>query len=152
MPTDIAVPSTQTTLILKRTYPVPQQRVFDAWTKPEMLRQWFAAGDDYVGSLAEVDFRVGGTYRIAMSHVTKNVVHTATGVYREIRSPERLVFTWKWDGSDAVETLVTIEFRAKGSSTEMVFTHEFFPDADARNRHETGWVGCFDKLGRVLEG
>jgi len=71
------------------------------------------------------------------------------GVFREIRPPERLVYTWQWEGEPG-ETLVTVEFRDLGSRTEVVLTHERFPDAEAVARHTDGWNGCLIRLAELL--
>ena len=74
-------------------------------------------------------------------------MHVATGVYRIIRPPEKLVFTWSWeDDPKKIDTAVTIDFRDAGSSTEVLLTHEFFPDMAARYSYKKGWSGCLDKL------
>ena len=71
----------------------------------------------------------------------------ASGVYRQIKKPEKLVYTWTWEGGpEAVETLVTVEFREKGQQTEVLLTHEKLPNAKARQDHTEGWIACFDKL------
>lgn len=77
----------------------------------------------------------------------KNIVHF--GTYREIRSPEKLVFSWILDnqGCDASEgmvgeTLVTVDLRDFGGSTELILTHELFPTAKARDGHEWGGTGA----------
>ncbi len=79
--------------------------------------------------------------------------HVVEGVYREIRAPEKLAYTWKWvSGSEAPgfpETLVTVEFQEKGGSTEVVLRHELLPE-ESREPHEKGWSGCLDRLGKVV--
>ena len=74
-----------------------------------------------------------------------------TGIFRDVRPPERLVYTWLWeeDNKGTGETLVTVEFRDLGQSTEVILTHEFFPNKEARDRHKWGWNGCLDRLEKV---
>lgn len=75
------------------------------------------------------------------------------GTYREVRPPEKLVYTWSWEGQpDFGETLVTVEFRDLGSSTEVVLTHEFFPNEEARQNHDKGWNSCLDRLAKAFYG
>ena len=145
--TKTATPGIDTTLILKRTFAAPKEKVFNAWTTPEMLKQWFAASDDYVSSLAEVDLRVGGKYRVAMKHLESGNTHTAIGTYREVKPSDRLVFTWAWEGDEAEgETLVTVNLRETEGGTEMTFKHKLFVSKESRDKHEQGWIGCFDKM------
>jgi uncharacterized protein YndB with AHSA1/START domain len=100
---------------------------------------------------ASSDLQIGGGYRISMTHVN-GAVHTVTGTYREIKTPEKLVYTWQWETNpDPVETLVTIDFRAQGDSTEVTLTHELLPSEESRAKHTEGWNGCFDRLARFID-
>ncbi len=135
---------------ITRTFPHPRERVFRAWTEPEALKQWFAPTDDYTTTVPVFELRPGGGYRVEMRHKGGNV-HTVAGAFREVKAPERLVYTWKWvDQPDAVETLVTVQFRERGGSTEVALTHELFPSEAARDEHDKGWTGCLDRLARSL--
>jgi uncharacterized protein YndB with AHSA1/START domain len=147
----VTTPAAETTLFMRRTFAVSVQSMFDAWTRPEILKKWFSTGDDYSTPVAEIDFRVGGRYRIAMRHIAKGVVHTATGIYREIVPRQKLVFTWRWEEEPgAAETLVTVEMRDLGGSTELSLKHELFPNKAHRDNHEKGWFGCLDQLARTV--
>lgn len=140
-----------TTLLIDRTYSAPRERVFRAWTNADELMLWFAPTDDYK-VIATVDLRVGGSYRIEMHHKGGNV-HIVVGTYREILAPEKLVFTWKWESesmSPAEETLVTVDFRDLGATTEVRLTHEMFQNETSRDKHAHGWNGCLDRLQRIL--
>lgn len=141
--------SADTSLRISRTYNAPREKVFAAWTEPQHLNRWFAPTDEFEVS-AEVDLREGGNYRIEMKH-SSGRVHTAIGEYREITPPERLIYTWGWLEDEIIRgTLVTIEFRDLGASTEVVLTHELFPDAEWRDKHNQGWTGCMARLDKVL--
>jgi uncharacterized protein YndB with AHSA1/START domain len=152
MTTTTAIPTTDTTLYMKRTFSVPRERVFDAWVNPELLQRWFAASKDYMSPYAEVDLKVGGRFRMAMKHVEKGNQHVATGLYKEIKRPEKLVFTWEWEGEpENGQTLVTVELREVEGLTEMLFKQEFFPNKERRDDHEKGWTGCFETLAGALQ-
>ena len=69
--------------------------------------------------------------------------------YREVRAPERLVYTWSVGGTQP-ETLVTIDFEESGSTTLLHLTHDRFVDDDARKRHGAGWAGVLDRLVATL--
>ena len=142
------------TLKIKRLINAPRERVFEAWTNPEQLKDWFAPSDDINVLQAKADLRVGGKYRIQMRK-QDGEFHTAAGMYREVKPPERLVFTWAWekDGGEPdfgevepTEMLITLEFQPRGEQTELVLTQEQFASVESRDRHEQGWTGCFDKL------
>ena len=137
------------TLHLRRTVPAPRERVFQAWTRPEDLKRWAGPGD-LTTPLAEVDLRVGGRYRIHMQ-APDGTLHRVAGTYREVVPPEKLVYTWAWEEKpEEGETLVTVEFLDRGRGTEVVLTHERFPNAAVRDRHEHGWGGCLDKFGALF--
>ena len=142
---------TETTLHLERTFEAPPERVFDAWTNPEVLRRWWAAGPDFETPLAEVDLRPGGRYRLSMRNPATGDVFTVFGEYREVRRPERLAYTWTWEHSDGEESLVEVDFRPEGDGTSVVLTHSGLVGEESRQRHAHGWEACLDNLaGRVL--
>jgi uncharacterized protein YndB with AHSA1/START domain len=142
-------------LKLERLIKAPRERVFKAWTDPEQIKQWFVpcgkTGEVTTPS-AKSDPRVGGKYRI-QTRKADGEYFTAAGTYREVKPPERLVFTWGWekDGSgpdygelEPDETLVTIEFLERGTDTLLIFTHERFATAESRDRHLEGWTRILD--------
>jgi uncharacterized protein YndB with AHSA1/START domain len=143
-----AAVASPTSLVVSRIYPASQERVFKAWTDANQLGQWFAPSDDYT-TQATVDLRVGHEYRIAITHKGGNV-HAVVGTYHLIDPPRKLVYTWRWEGAPA-DTLVTIEFTPKGDSTEVTITHDRFADLETRNKHNEGWTGCLERLGRKLD-
>jgi uncharacterized protein YndB with AHSA1/START domain len=142
---------TETTLRLKRTFGAAREKVFRAWTEPEALKKWFAPADDHSTPFAQVDLRVGGKYQIDIKSPEGKVFRLG-GTFREVRPPEKLVYTWAWEGDkDVGETLVTVEFREQGTSTEVALTHELFPNEEALKGHDAGWSGSLDRLARMLE-
>jgi len=134
---------------LRRHLPAAPERVFSAWTEPDQMRHW-AAPEGVEVANAEVDLRVGGAWRIEM-HAPDGQRFIVAGTYREVAPPTRLVYTWQWqhEGPDAVESLVTVEFRASGDGTEIVVTHEQLADADDAARHEQGWTSCLNRLEKL---
>lgn len=143
--------SSDLTLTVRRAFDAPRDRVFRAWTDATELKQWFAPGELAVPR-AEVDLRVGGRFRIAMAPADGDA-WIVTGTYREIRAPERLVFSWQWaqpTEMDPGETLVTVEFLARGAGTEVVLTHERLVSDEERRKHQEGWTGCLENLATVL--
>jgi uncharacterized protein YndB with AHSA1/START domain len=145
---------TTTSLRLERTFEAPAEEVFDAWTNPEVLRRWWAANPGWRTPLAEVDLRVGGSYRLSMEDPATGTVHTVGGEYREVRRPDRLVYSWCWEqeGVPAAEvSTVTVEFREDRGCTTVVLEHTDLPSPTSRDQHRHGWEGCLESLGaRVL--
>jgi len=137
-------------LFLRQSISAPADQVFRAWTDPESIKGWFAPPDKET-ALAEVDLRVGGKYRIGFKDKGNESMRVVSGVYREIRPPHRLVFTWCWeDDPDKHETLVTVDLQDNGATTELRLTHVHFHDEDVRDHHEKGWIGCVDSLVKNL--
>ncbi len=142
----LAVPK----LTISRNFAAARERVFKAFTDPDVLKEWFGPEGFSVPS-ATVDFRVGGEYRITMRS-PEDTDHTVVGIYREIDDPRRLVFTWAWETGDMpdADTLVTLDFADDGEGTAMTLTHEGFPSEDLRDRHNEGWCSSFNCLEGVL--
>lgn len=140
-------------LRLTHRFQAPRERVFDAWTNPEVLRRWWAAGPDWDTPEAVVDLRPGGGYRLSMRNPETDAVHTVIGEYTEVVPPERLAYTWRWEGQDGEETLVVVEFADAGGATEVVVTHRGFSNGGVRDEHEHGWRACLANLEqRVIGG
>lgn len=158
-------------LSLSRTYPAPRERVFNAWTDPDQLKRWWAAQEGFTTPIAEVDLRVGGRYRLGMQPPDQDVIYVVSGTYREVTPPQRLVFTWAWEPPldsnsmrpaeerppemdsmvESKETLVTVEFRDLGGSTEVMLTHAYFSDEPTRDEHSHGWAGVMARLAQIIE-
>ena len=141
-------------LRLTRVFAAPRERVFAAWTDPHLLRSWWAAQHGWSTSLAEVDLRKNGHYRLSMRDPLANDEYTVTGEYLEVSPPERLVYTWTWEGDAEIMrgsegTLVEVDFRAVGKATEVVIRHRGFAHDRVRDLHGAGWSGCLANLGRL---
>jgi uncharacterized protein YndB with AHSA1/START domain len=139
---------TKPSLTIKRRFKAPPAHVFAAWIDPEKMSRWMGPGE-IVAPAIECDLRVGGRYRIVMRKPTGEEFDVR-GVYREIVPDEKLVFTWTWQHTAEIETLVTLAFTPDGDGTLMTLVHEQFGDDDMRDRHDTGWNGAFIKLERFL--
>ncbi len=73
-------------------------------------------------------------------------LHVATGSYREIDPPRRLVMTMRWEGQEGPDTLLTIEIRPIDDGSELRLLHERFSTEESRDRHNEGWTGCLNRL------
>ncbi len=145
-----ATPSDPGPLRLERIFNAPAQAVFDAWTSAEVLKRWWPAGSDWETPIAEVDPRVGGSLRLVMRS-PEGEQFGGGGEYIEITPPERLVFTWTWDGHEGDAQLVEVEFseQADGTTT-VVLTNRGLRDEESKRSHREGWQASFDNLERVL--
>jgi len=137
-------------LRLTRSFSAPREAVFKAWTDPEELAKWFGP-TGITARDVKVDLRPGGNYSLMM--VGEKGTHPLSGVYREIKAPERLVFSWIWGAGDldGVEMQVTVEFEdTKDGGTMLTLTHERLPSLEASEHHTQGWTGCLDSLQEYL--
>jgi uncharacterized protein YndB with AHSA1/START domain len=148
---DTRTPVAGQSLVLRRTYAAPRQRVFDAWTNPELAAKFLGPPDVAVPKI-DMDVRTGGSYRIAMLRPDGETWYVG-GIYRDVRPPERLSMTWTWEEDkpeDVHETLLTLEFNERDGGTELVLTHEQFATVESRDGHEKGWSGILEQLAAVL--
>lgn len=107
--------------------------------------------------IIHADARVGGTFLVEVEgcppaeQAGETRIHRIQGIYRDVRPPEKLVFSWWFEGWDFKETVVTVEFRKLGQSnfTEISLIHEWLPEKE-REGHRKGWERCFDLLEKTL--
>jgi uncharacterized protein YndB with AHSA1/START domain len=136
-------------LVVTRTFNGPARIVFEAWTKPELLKRWWAPKSTGVSLLScEADVRVGGRYRFEFGHeASKPMVFF--GRYIEVIPNLRLV--WTNDESDGAVTTVT--FEEKGGQTRVVM-HELHPSKEALDASIAGMEGgmseTFGQLDELL--
>jgi uncharacterized protein YndB with AHSA1/START domain len=137
-------------LRLEREFAAPPERVFAAFTDPELLAQWWGP-ESMTCPVCEIDLRVGGRWRTCMRGERDNWV---SGVYREIVPSRRLAFTWAWEenGRRGHETVVEIDFAPAGPGTRIVLTQREFQSAEARGGHAQGWASTLNCLDRLLKG
>ncbi len=133
-------------LILTRFIRAPRERVFDAFVDPEMMKKWMCPRGMSVPEIA-ADARVGGRWRVSMRS-RDGETYMAAGEYREIARPDRVAYTWQWEGAIAMpaETLITVSFSERDGGTELRMTHSGFAAAALRDSHEGGWQSCFNRL------
>jgi len=155
-PEPAAVDEQARSVHLERTYDASPEEVFDAWTNPEVLRRWWSAQPSWQTPVADVDLRVGGGYRLSMEDPESGARHTVVGEYREIRRPELLVYSWRWEldaGGTGHESTVTVRFLPEGRRTNVVLVHSGLEDAASAGRHATGWTACMANLAeQAIEG
>jgi uncharacterized protein YndB with AHSA1/START domain len=138
-------------LRLERTFRAPIEKVFDAWTSDEVMRRWLHCGPDWETPTAMVDLRVGGMVRIVMRDPDGGT-HGATGEYRLIDRPRRLVFTWTFDDQPESPQLIELELSERDGVTTVVMINSGIATEDLEGSQRTGWEACYDELRRELDG
>jgi uncharacterized protein YndB with AHSA1/START domain len=146
-----AEPTSETSpaVVVSRRVAAPAQRVFDAWTTPELLQQWWGPGPVSCPE-AHVDLRVGGRYRICNALPDGGMLWIE-GEFAEVDPPRRLVYSWQHEPNLREPTRVTVTFEADGASTLVTVTHELLP-LPAITEHTMGWNGCLEKLVALFAG
>jgi uncharacterized protein YndB with AHSA1/START domain len=127
--------------------------VFEAMTTADGVAAWFGP-DDLPVVRAEMDARVGGTYRVHFRTVDGRD-HEACGEFLEVAPPRRIVMSWIWAvGGEPEEggrtSRVEIELTPIGDGTELTFTHAALSSEASEKSHAQGWAGALDKLVRHL--
>ncbi len=135
-------------LVITRDFAAPPALVFQAWTDPKRMMQWYAP-EGMETPYAEADLRVGGRYRVLMRE-PDGKEHDVSGEYREIVANRKLVFTWAWRTTPEEISLVTVELEAAGGGTRLTLTHEQLLDAESRDSHQSGWSSALDKLEKFV--
>ena len=140
-------------LVVTRTFNAPARIVFEAWTKPELLKRWWAPKSFGVSFLScEADVRVGGTYRFVFGHASSEQPMAFFGRYIEVTPPSRLVWTNDEGGEGGAVTTVTFEER--GSQT-LVVLHDLYPSKEAlddaiASGSTGGFSEAFEQLDELL--
>src|ERR1700744_4866252 len=118
-------------LVVIRAFNGPARIVFDAWTKPELLKRWWAPRSYGVTLFeCELDLRAGGAYRFAFGRDPKNP-EVFSGRYLEVDPPSRLVFSQLYERMrEAGEVVVTATFEESQGRTRLTL-HQLFPSKEA---------------------
>lgn len=138
-----------------RDFHAPRQLVFDAFTKPELVRRWLLGPPGWSMPVCEIDLRVGGSYRYIWKQESNGTEMGMGGVFREIVAPERLVATEKfedaWYPGEAVDTT---EFAVDGEITRttitVLYASQEARDIASRSGMESGMAAGYDRLEELL--
>jgi uncharacterized protein YndB with AHSA1/START domain len=146
---------------VRRTIAAPRERVFDAFARQEQMDRWMCRdAASHVIEYLQFDFRVGGGFSLEI-RTPDGHAYLHRSIYKEIKRPEKIVFTWNIEHVDpaggnvmdhAEESTVTVELRERGKSTEVVLTHDLgVAAAQERGDYQRGWTGCLEKLAEAVE-
>jgi uncharacterized protein YndB with AHSA1/START domain len=140
-------------LVVTRTFNGPARLVFEAWTTPDLLQQWWAPKSFGVSFMScEVDVRTGGTYRFVFAHPSSNQPMEFFGRYIEVTPPSRLVWT-NDEGGDG-GALTTVTFEDRGAET-LVVMRDHYPSKEAlddaiASGSTSGFSETFEQLDDLL--
>ena len=135
-------------VVAKKTIAASREIIFDAWTKPEIMKSWYVGGKGVSNST--VDLKVGGKYSNEMlidhdGDGPKSYLHE--GEYLEIKRPERLVFTW--NSPFVKNTVVNVHLREVDGGTEVTITHQLEKAEDCAS-HQGGWTFALEGLDKLF--
>jgi uncharacterized protein YndB with AHSA1/START domain len=144
--------SSESELVIVRTLNAPRALVWKAWTDPEQMLRWLAPrGATVVEVSGEV--QPGGKWRRCMQKDATGEKLWLGGAYREVVEPERMVFTFAWDGDDGQpenEMLITLTFAEQGKKTVMTLRQIGFRSVEQRDNHRGGWNSALDRLEELV--
>lgn len=150
-----AEPIAEREVAITRVYDAPARLLFEACSSPEHLRQWFGP-PGWPLTLCEMDFRVGGRYRFAMTGPDGKQGPPFGGEYLEIVPNRKIVYTNAFEMPDSESMVVTITFDEDEKSGQTTLTiHTLFASVAMKNAHlgmgyDQGWSSMLDQLADVV--
>jgi uncharacterized protein YndB with AHSA1/START domain len=141
-------------IAMTRVFDAPRSLVFDAFTKPELIKRWLGVRGGWTFAVCEVDLKVGGAYRYVWRG-PKGQEMGMGGVFREVARPERVVCTEKFDESwyegEAVDTMTFVERNGKTTATTTVlYSSKAARDGVLKSPMDQGVAEGYDKLDEIL--
>jgi len=148
------VPLSEREIQITRGFKAPRKLVFDAYTKPELVRKWLFGPPGWTFEVCEIDLRVGGKYRYVWRGPEGKM--GMGGVYREIKAPERIVSTEKFDEAwYQGEALGTVMMTEAGGhtlvTTTILYESKAARDGVLKSPMEGGLRAGFDRLAALVE-
>jgi uncharacterized protein YndB with AHSA1/START domain len=138
-------------IVMRRGFRAPRARVFEAWTRPELVARWLGPRS-WTMERCEIDLRVGGAWRYLMRGPEGGSM-LMEGVFREVVAPERLVTTEAYDGGPN-ETLNTVTFAEREGRTtvtcRILFSSQELRDRRLKTNMARGAAEGFDRLEEML--
>jgi uncharacterized protein YndB with AHSA1/START domain len=145
-------------VVVVRTFNAPRNLVFDAWTKPELVRRWLLGPSGWTMPVCEMDVRVGGQYRWRWRNNVSGKEFGFVGEFREVVRPSRIVHVERYEpgdvGGEMGEALVTSEMTEKSGVTTHKMTIHYeskeVRDAALKTGMTDGMEQSYQKLDEVL--
>jgi uncharacterized protein YndB with AHSA1/START domain len=142
-------------IVVTRVFDAPRRLVFDAYTKPELIKQWLIGPDGWSMPICETDLRPGGKYRYVWRNDTDGSEMGMGGIYREVAPPERIVatelFDEVWYPGEAVDTIVLTEQGGKTTLTQTIlYNSRETRDAVLKSPMQTGMAASYDRLEKFV--
>ena len=127
----------------------PIADVWNAWTEPVCVLNWFGSDPNGKGLEAKLDVRPGGSFKVTFAN-SDGAEHTCGGIYAEVEPVSKLTFSWTWKSEPGVESFITVLLTPEGNGTRMNFEHAHLGTA-SQHDYLNGWKSTFEKLKRLLK-
>lgn len=150
-------PSGEREIVITRLFDAPRGLVFDALTKPELIRRWLLGPGGWSMTVCTVDLRVGGAYRYVLRSDRDGREMGWGGTYREVVRPERIVLTERFDqvfypGEAVITTMLTEKEGKTTFTTTIRYESRRARDLVLSSGMERGAAASYDNLEQVLQG
>jgi len=138
-------------LRIERLFDAPRALVYEAWTNPALLSQWWGPAH-YPSTQLDMDVRPGGRWRNCLTSVETGEGLCQNGVFTEVAPLEKLVFTFVWEeaGERGEANTVTVTFEDRERQTLVTLIQRPFLSAHEAEGHGDGWWSSFDRLQTLL--
>ena len=151
---DVTTPSDREVRVT-RVFDAPRALIYDCHTKPDLVRRWLLGPPGWTMPVCEIDLRVGGRYRYVWRSEADGSEFALGGQFREIVSPERIVHTERFEGSETGDALCTLTLTEEGGRT--ILTHTIaFPTREVRDQvlqtgMTDGMAASYDRLEGLMQ-
>ena len=142
-------------IAMTRTFDAARELVFEAWTRPALVRRWLLGPSGWSMPICEIDLRIGGRYRFVWRRDADGSEMAMGGVYRDVVAAERIVATERFDDAwypgEAVVTTTFAETRGRTTVTStMLFESRDARDGVLKSGMESGVTQSYDRLAALL--
>ncbi len=147
---DQSLEKTNTSLTISRVLKASPEAVWQLWTDPAKVNDWHRPNKTDYTTESKLDLKVGGTYKIAMISAEGRSV--ATGTFKELNPPRKLVYSWQWEGDPTTElSEVTITLDPVPEGTKLTLVHDRLSGPESVKAHSDGWLGCMENINELIE-
>lgn len=141
-------------LEVSQEFNVPPEKLFDAWTREDQLKEWWHPLGNRLETVVN-ELKNGGTIRYEFSNAEAGHPFIIEGKYKEVQGREKLVYTWNWKTEEEsignAEYLLNVRFQPQGNGSRLEVTQENFSDEEAVQPHKEGWEKALQDLKSYLE-
>jgi uncharacterized protein YndB with AHSA1/START domain len=146
--------ATGVSLEIEKTFGVPVERLYQAWTTESDLRQWWRPMENILKQMTN-ELQEGGQVSYEFENSQQQHAFTIHGKYKEVQEGKHLVYTWNWDlPTQAVkesEHLLTVSFESTDSGSRLHIRQDQFADEESVHPHKQGWENALESLRSHVE-